>query len=202
MVNVVSPMRQITNCYFGEISFSSAVVECRQRTAQLDAVPVQSGRQHSQANRRFMIVFELICAANHRFEGWFASGEDFEQQRHGGLLTCPVCSTDRVAKLPTAKLGRSASAKAAEPARQEAKVQVAAPTSAQLGAAVAAFIDVILQATEDVGRAFPAEARRIHREEAPRRGIRGTATREETEALLEEGIAILSLPIPPREDYH
>jgi hypothetical protein len=75
-------------------------------------------------------------------------------------------------------------------------------TRAQLAAAVAALVDHVLQHTEDVGRAFPEEARQIQRGLAPRRGIRGTATREETEALLEEGIPVISLPIPPVEDYH
>jgi hypothetical protein len=149
-----------------------------------------------------MIVFELICSGQHRFEGWFASGEDFEQQRLGGLLSCPVCSTGQVAKLPTAKLGRSGEDATPDPRAGDAVARPAAPTAAQVAAAVATLIEHVLRTTEDVGRAFPAEARRIHRDEAPRRGIRGTATREETEALVEEGIAVVSLPIPRREDYH
>jgi len=149
-----------------------------------------------------MIVFELICSARHRFEGWFASGDDFEQQRLGGLLSCPVCSTGQVVKLPTAKLGRSGDEAAPEQRAGQAKTRPSGPTGPQIAAAVAAFVDHVLQNTEDVGRAFPEEARKIHRALAPHRGIRGTATREETEALLEEGIAVVSLPIPPREDYH
>jgi hypothetical protein len=149
-----------------------------------------------------MIVFELICAEQHRFEGWFASANEFEQQRRGGLLSCPVCSTGQVAKLPTAKLGRSGDELTPGPRAGDGQAQPAAPTAAQVAAAVGAFIDHVLQNTEDVGRRFPVEARRIHREEAPRRGIRGTATREETEALVQEGIAVVSLPIPPREDFH
>ena len=41
--------------------------------------------------------------------------------------------------------------------------------------------------TENVGRAFPEEARKIHYEEAPKRGIRGQATAEEAEELRDEG---------------
>ena len=149
-----------------------------------------------------MIVFELVCSGQHRFEGWFASGDDFEQQRLGGLLSCPVCSTGQVAKLPTAKLARSGEDAARNHRAGDQQTPPAAPTAAQAAAAVAALVDHVLQNTEDVGRAFPAEARRIHRAEAPRRGIRGIATREETEALGDEGIAVFSLPIPRREDYH
>jgi hypothetical protein len=56
--------------------------------------------------------------------------------------------------------------------------------------------------TEDVGRAFPEEARRIHYEEAPRRPIRGVATREEARELADEGIPVVSLPIPSRGETH
>jgi hypothetical protein len=66
---------------------------------------------------------------------------------------------------------------------------------------LASFVDQILQNTEDVGARFPEEARRIHYEEAPRRGIRGTASREEAEALADEGIAVVPLPIPPPEEW-
>ena len=47
---------------------------------------------------------------------------------------------------------------------------------------------------ENVGRAFPEEARKIHYDESPKRGIRGQATLEEAEELREEGIDFLSLP--------
>ena len=56
--------------------------------------------------------------------------------------------------------------------------------------------------TENVGAEFPAEARRIHYRETPYRSIRGVASRAQTEELLEEGIQVMSLPIPPRGDWH
>jgi hypothetical protein len=59
------------------------------------------------------------------------------------------------------------------------------------------MLDELLTKSEDVGTAFPAEARRIHYEETPARSIRGQASQEEHEALVEEGIPVLRLPIPP-----
>jgi hypothetical protein len=56
--------------------------------------------------------------------------------------------------------------------------------------------------SEDVGRAFPEEARRIHYDEAPSRAIRGQASLEETRELLEEGIEVLPLPRPPEDGFH
>ncbi|HKB61235.1 MAG TPA: DUF1178 family protein, partial [Burkholderiales bacterium] len=38
--------------------------------------------------------------------------------------------------------------------------------------------------------------------QVPERNIRGVATGEETRELLEEGIAVMPLPIPPRKDWH
>jgi hypothetical protein len=54
----------------------------------------------------------------------------------------------------------------------------------------------VMANTEDVGERFPEEARRIHYGETESRGIRGQATAKETEALLEEGISVMPLPIP------
>jgi hypothetical protein len=55
--------------------------------------------------------------------------------------------------------------------------------------------------SEYVGPRFPEEARKIHYEEAPARGIYGEATREEAQALSEEGIEFFPLPSLP-EDHN
>jgi hypothetical protein len=146
-----------------------------------------------------MIVYELICAEEHRFEGWFASGEAFERQRETGLLACPVCASAVVEKLPSARIRRGAGA---QPSESPSVPSAVKPPAASQGGTVtlASFIDHILRHTEDVGARFPEEARRIHYEEAPRRGIRGTASREDAEALADEGIDVFALPISPPEE--
>jgi hypothetical protein len=142
-----------------------------------------------------MIVFELTCPGHHRFEGWFASGDDFESQKARGLLSCPICSDTSIEKLLTAKIGKTEAESPSEKMRP-APAKVAHPRNMN------ELIDLILLNTENVGEEFPAEARRIHYRETPRRSIRGVATREETEDLLEEGIAVMPLPVPPRGDWH
>ena len=59
------------------------------------------------------------------------------------------------------------------------------------------LISHIVESTEDVGRAFPEEARKIHYKEAPERQIRGTASPQEVDALRDEGIDVIPLPVPP-----
>ena len=145
-----------------------------------------------------MIVFELVCAKHHRFEGWFASGDDFEHQNASGLLSCPACGAASVKKVPLARVQRAKAERNPVPAVPESK----APVPGTTGISLAAFIDHVLKSSEDVGDKFPEEARKIHYEEARRRSIRGVASPQETEELLEEGISILPLPIPPKGDWH
>ncbi len=149
-----------------------------------------------------MIVFELTCEAKHRFEGWFASGEDFNGQTARGLLSCPTCGTKTVTKVPVANIRRGESESAA-PARPSAPVASnAMPVTMPDRAQLMALIDHLMTTSENVGDKFAMEARRIHHEEAPARSIRGQATKEETEALWEEGIPVLPLPVPPQSDWH
>jgi hypothetical protein len=63
----------------------------------------------------------------------------------------------------------------------------------------AAWLEVakhVMANTEDVGSSFASEARKIHYGEADERAIRGQATPDQTMELLEEGIDVISMPIP------
>lgn len=142
-----------------------------------------------------MIVFDLICRDQHRFEGWFASGDDFSSQKSRGLLECPVCGGAHVEKLPTARIRKQS--ESAPPAQAGVPQPGATPQ-----AEVSRVIDYILTHSEDVGRNFAAEARRIYYQESPQRSIRGVATRAETEDLREEGVPVFSLPVPPQDRWN
>lgn len=140
-----------------------------------------------------MKVLNLQCSHAHAFEGWFASEDDFQGQLARGLVECPLCGDAQVAKMPSApRLNLGASEPVAAPPKQEV---VSAP-NAQLQAAWMQMVRQVMANTEDVGAKFAEEARKIHYGETEERGIRGQATREETESLLEEGIGVLPLPLP------
>jgi hypothetical protein len=68
---------------------------------------------------------------------------------------------------------------------------------AQVQATVMKAMKEFINKTEDVGRDFAEEARKIHYQEAPERSIRGHATVDETAELREEGIEVVSLPVFP-----
>ena len=143
-----------------------------------------------------MIVFNLGCENSHRFEGWFASNEDYEQQLGRKLVTCPLCGNAGVVRLPHASHIRTGG-KDTERAPRAASAGTAAQQYANVGSEILArLVEHIVENTEDVGMAFPEEARKIHYRETSDRRIRGTASREEVEALKDEGIEIVALPIP------
>jgi len=140
-----------------------------------------------------VIVFDLGCENSHRFEGWFASNEDFERQLGRKLVTCPLCGNVNVSRLPHASHirtgGKERAARAESAAAQQQYSNVGSEVLTKL-------VEHIIDNTEDVGAAFPEEARKIHYNESAERRIRGTASHEEVDSLREEGIEVIALPIP------
>lgn len=157
-----------------------------------------------------MRVFDLQCLLGHTFEGWFASEDDFQQQLSSGLLSCPMCGQAQVAKVPSApRLNLSgiqqAPGAAESPRGEDAPAQpspLPRPEAAgslppkSLQAAWLQMARRVVAHTEDVGQRFAEEARRMHYGEVKARGIRGQATPQQTEALMDEGIAVMALPLP------
>lgn len=141
-----------------------------------------------------MIVFDLGCANNHRFEGWFASSEDYERQVGGRLVVCPLCGNADIARVPHASHIRTAGKET--PARADSSSACPQQYANVASDVLTKVIEHIVNNTEDVGPAFPEEARKIHYREAPERRIRGTASREEVADLRDEGIEVVALPVP------
>lgn len=144
-----------------------------------------------------MIIFDLACEHQHKFEGWFSSQSSYEDQLNQGLVTCPQCGSTIVHRVPSAvHLARpSHSAAAKDPV----------PVSNAHGGLLATYQQVlsnIISNSDDVGKNFPEEARKIFYEEAPKRLIRGEASAEEFESLREEGIDVLRLPIFKKEELN
>lgn len=151
-----------------------------------------------------MLVLNLCCAFEHRFEGWFGSADDFEAQLARGLVECPLCGDQQIERRPSApRLNlRAAASAAAVPATAQNVEDAHTDIRPQIAALQRQLHEVVRQVianTEDVGKRFAEEARRIHYGESEQRGIRGQASRAETEALADEGIAVMALPLPSDE---
>ena len=154
-----------------------------------------------------MKVYNLACPLDHRFEGWFASEEDCLAQQDKGMLACPVCDSTEITRMPSAPhIAKSSSMELATPKADLSNpsggvVALTGSDHSQLEAQVqAAFLKgmrELMGKSEDVGEAFADEARKIHYKESPERSIRGQTTLDEAEALREEGIEVLAMPMMP-----
>lgn len=168
-----------------------------------------------------MKVLDLKCAHQHVFEGWFASEDDFQSQLGRGLVQCPLCGDAAISKqlsAPRLNLGATppSSPAANIPAADTAVSGVSKPADRALVPAGAApmlsaqdlqdlqavqadwlkMARHVMANTEDVGSHFAEVARQMHYGETDERSIRGRTSREEAVALLEEGISVMSLPMP------
>lgn len=161
-----------------------------------------------------MIHYQLRCDAGHAFDGWFKDSAGFDRQARRGLVECPSCASTKVERaLMAPAIGAGARTKgragpppapAPSPVPAAAGPAAKAVTGPKLPAEVMAQLQRMRAEVEArcdyVGPAFAEEARAIHRGESERAGIYGEATREEAEALREEGIEIAAIPWVPRSD--
>lgn len=144
-----------------------------------------------------MIVFDLLCqSGGHRFEGWFGSSADYENQRGRGLVTCPQCGSADVAKAPmTPNLGRKGNA-VAEKNPVPVKSGEMPLEAAKMMQALAQMQAEALKNSRWVGADFAEQSRAIHYGERDAETIHGQASIEEAKALIDEGIAVAPLPFP------
>lgn len=168
-----------------------------------------------------MKVYNLACPLDHRFEGWFASEGDCLAQQDKGMLACPICDSTEITRMPSAP--HIAKASASKESSSSTQLTVANPAAtdnagvsgslsgdvvaltgsdhsqleAQVQAAFLKGMRDLMGRSEDVGTSFAEEARKIHYKESPERSIRGQTTLDEAEALREEGIEVMAMPMLP-----
>ena len=150
-----------------------------------------------------MILFELKCASDHRFEAWFRDGAAYEAQAAAGTIACPLCGDTHVGKAPMApriakrRKDVEPQAQPSQPAKSsEAAVALPSEVRKQLGE----LRRVVEENCDYVGDRFAEEARRIHYGETDPRGIYGEASPGDVADLKDEGVAIHRIPWVPRND--
>ncbi|MGE0698548.1 MAG: DUF1178 family protein [Hyphomicrobiaceae bacterium] len=166
-----------------------------------------------------MIRYRLACPKAHEFEAWFPSSDACDKQIVRGLVVCPECGATKVAKALMAPSVVTSEQKAK--ARTRRRKAVAEPETVEPGLPVPVappppparpvltgpqremlrqlkvLRDKVLADAEYVGPRFAEEARKIHSDETPGRGIYGEASPQEVEELASEGIEILPIPVLP-----
>lgn len=146
-----------------------------------------------------MIVFDLECQTlGHRFEGWFASSEDFASQQARGLVACPHCGSGQVGKAAMAPaVGRKGNQAPASQNEPRAVAGGALPAEArELMARLAQVQAEALKQSRWVGGGFAEASRAMHYGERESEAIHGEATPAQAKDLIEEGIAVMPLLVP------
>jgi hypothetical protein len=145
-----------------------------------------------------MIHYELICADGHAFDGWFGTSAAYDEQVRRGLVVCPLCGSAEVDKqLMTPGVPVKSNRKSE--AKQPVFAGPADPRQKMLMTMMRELRKSVEENSEYVGDKFAEEARKIHYEEAEKRGIYGEATAEDAHSLIEEGIEVHPLPKLPED---
>lgn len=143
-----------------------------------------------------MIKYALVCENDHEFEAWFQNGDAYEIQAAQSLVACPECGSHQVAKAimaPAVATRAVARERAAEPSH------VAQIPAEQMQQVMRRVREEVHAKAEYVGGRFAEEARRIHFDESPERGIYGEASAEEVRSLAEDGVPFIPLPRLPED---
>jgi hypothetical protein len=145
-----------------------------------------------------MIRYDLICKDGHEFDGWFSDSAAYDTQAKRGLVSCTHCGTSKVEKqlmMP----GIAAKSNKTSDKPQAVTAGPVDPRYAEMMRMMRDYKKHVETHSEDVGKNFAEEARKIHYKETQERGIRGQATRDETIELIEEGIDVHPVPILPED---
>ena len=137
-----------------------------------------------------MIAYDLQCANEHRFEGWFEDETAYIDQQQSGLLNCPVCNDACVQRIPSTFAIRSSGS--TKPVPVSVKID---PN--RIAQKIQSFVE---ENFDNVGPDFAREALKIHYGASEPRNIRGTSTDEEERRLKEEGIEFIKVPMPVARD--
>jgi hypothetical protein len=133
-----------------------------------------------------VIIYDLKCKKDHKFEGWFKDRSAFEEQNGRGLVVCPVCGEAGADVVPSsvAVMGREMKLSKKNQSRELSPMR-----------AIQQFNEYLEKKFDDVGQKFAEVALRIHRGEEEARNIKGTTTNQEEETLREEGVQFFKVPI-------
>lgn len=144
-----------------------------------------------------MIRYDLICSKGHEFDGWFSDSSAYDKQAKRGLISCTHCGVNKIEKQIMAP---------GIPTKGNRKSETQAMSAGPLDPRAAAMVQVmrdyrkhVTENSENVGKKFADEARKIHFKEVKERSIYGEATADDAKALIEDGIDVHPIPRLPED---
>jgi hypothetical protein len=133
-----------------------------------------------------MIIFDLKCEKDHKFEGWFKDRHAFENQKSQRIITCPLCGSSEVEMMPSSI---TIMGKDIRTSGRENIEELSIPKMLRK------FNEYLNKNFDDVGDKFFEVSLKIHHGEEKGRNIKGTTTESEEETLRDEGVQFFKVPV-------
>ena len=135
-----------------------------------------------------MIKYSLICKkCDLTFESWFASSKEYEKLKKKKLLNCHSCSSTNIEKSLMAPnlINKKPDVSVSKELRKYSKIKKT----------ISKYQKFIKNNFDYVGDNFAYEARSIHyHRKKKKKGIYGTASKQDLNELREEGIDTQIIP--------
>ena len=140
-----------------------------------------------------MIKYNLKCQNDHEFESWFSNSKEYDKLNKKGLLECIFCSSKKINKslMAPSILNLKEKDKKMETINDEFKNEKNKLLNLR---------KYIEKNFDYVGKDFSKKVREVYYDKKSKRGIYGKTTSEEREELAEEGIDLLSIPWPNKDN--
>ena len=132
-----------------------------------------------------MIAYDLQCINGHSFEGWFEDSKAYEKQKKNGYISCPICDSTSVARIPSTFAIKSSSS-----------LKDMVDLNEDLSNINRKIVKFVEKNFDNVGSDFTKEALKMHYGVTEPRNIRGVSTKEEEKTLKEEGVQFIKIPMP------
>ena len=152
-----------------------------------------------------MIKYKLnckskYCSEENDFDGWFKSIEAYENQKHQGLINCPICGSDKVVKslttpsLKTTKSQTSEDQNINNKTFTSSKNFIATENLDIMPTLLRTLKKEVQKNSSFVGNKFVSQVRSMKEGKIEEKPIHGYGTNKEIQELKDEGIDVINIP--------
>ncbi len=156
-----------------------------------------------------MIKYKLkckseYCADKKEFDGWFQNINAYENQKHQGLINCPVCGGDKVVKLLTTPNLKTSKIKNLEEINNknnninkthiESNSLLANNNLTNISTILRTIKKEIQKNSTFVGDEFVSKVRSMKEGKIIEKPIHGHGTQKEIQELRDDGIDVVNIP--------
>lgn len=149
-----------------------------------------------------MFVVDLQCDREHHFEGWYDSREDYFARSQQHEISCPVCGSLELHRVPSAtRLQTACFGDIPHTMPTSKHVHATLPSTIPLETqkALSRILQRIRKTHQDVGDQFAERATAMSQGAEPSAAILGSCSHEEERQMDAEGVPYFKIPVPDIE---